>query len=109
MGYMQIPVTSSPYQTFICTIPVDNRNLTLKIQISYNTAWNYWVMTLADPTTGKIILDNIPLITGADIFGQYKYLNLGSAVIVNVGNNLMDIPDSTNLGTDFILIWGDTA
>lgn len=110
---MIIPLTNNPDQNFITTIPVDGKNLTLKLRISFNTAANYWVLSITDPKTGKLILDNIPLLAGeypaADLLGQYKYLGLGSATIVNVGNNSMDSPDSTNLGSDFLLLWGDTA
>jgi len=110
---MIIPLTTDPDQNFICTIPVDGKNLTLKLRVIFNTAANYWVMSITDPKTNKLILDNIPLLTGeypaADLLGQYKYLGLGSATIVNVGNRTMDSPDSTNLGSDFLLLWGDTA
>jgi len=108
VNFMQIPLTSDPDQNFICTIPVDNKNITLKLRVRFNTAGNYWTLSIMDPKTGNSILDNIPLVTGTDILGQYEYLNLGSAAIINVGNSTMDSPDSTNLGTDFILIWGNT-
>ena len=113
MSFMIIPTTNDPDQSFITTIPVDGKNLTLKLRIRFNTAANYWVMSIADPKTGTLLLDNIPLLTGgypaADLLGQYKYLGLGSATIINVGNSTMDSPDSSSLGTDFLLAWGDTV
>jgi len=108
-----IPLTSAPYQSLTTTIPVDGKNIKLKLGISYNSVADYWTMSITDPSTDNLILDNIPLITGSypagDLLGQFKYLGLGSATIVNVGNSLMDNPDSTNLGTDFLLVWGDTV
>ncbi|GAB6170544.1 hypothetical protein JCM15765_03970 [Paradesulfitobacterium aromaticivorans] len=113
MGYVVIPLTNEPNQNFITTIPVDGKNITLKLRIRFNSAGNYWMMSITDPKTGSLILDGIPLLSGeypaADLLGQYKYLGLGSAAIVNAGNSSMDSPDSTNLGTDFLLVWGDTV
>lgn len=113
MSYMVIPLTSDPNQTLTVTIPVDGNNLKLKLNISFNDVANYWEMTIYDPKTNVIILDNVPLLCGgfpaADLFEQYRYLGLGSAAIINVGNSSLDSPDATTLGSYFQLIWGDTA
>lgn len=106
-----IPLTSAPNQSFVTTIPVDGKNLKLKLGISYNTAADYWVMSIYDVASNALILDAIPLVAGdypaADLLSQYEYLGLGSAAIINVGDVSMDSPNSTNLGTDFLLVWGD--
>lgn len=112
MSYV-IPLTSDPDQKFNCTIPIDGKNVTLSLSIRFNTAGNYWVLSISDPKTGALILDSIPILTGkypsANILGQYEYLRLGSACIIKSGNSSSDYPDSTNLGTDFLLVWGDTV
>ena len=112
MSYYVIPLTSDPDQKFDCTIPVDGKNISLSLRVRFNTAGNFWVLTIADPRTKVIILDSIPLLTGrypaADILGQYKHLKLGSACIIKAGESSLDYPDSTNLGADFVLVWGDT-
>jgi len=112
-SYVVIPLTSDPDQTFNCTIPVDGKNIALSLRLRYNTAANYWVLTIADPKTGVVILDSIPILTGdypaADILGQYKYLGLGSAGVLKMGGCVTDYPDSISLGTDFVLVWGDTV
>lgn len=113
MSFKIIPLTSNPDQSFKITIPVDGINLKLKLRVRFNTAANYWVMSIYDAASNSLILESIPLLAGAypagDLLGQYKYLKLGSATIINVGNSTMDSPDSTNLGTDFLLAWGDTV
>lgn len=110
MAYKIIPLTSDPNQKLSVTLPINNINLTLNLTVRYNTVANYWVMTIADKDN-DLILDSVPLITGgysaADILGQYQYLGIGSAYIVNVGNSALDYPDDTCLGTDFVLVWGD--
>lgn len=113
MSYVVIPLTSEPDQSFDCVIPVDGRNIALSLRLRFNTSANYWVLTIADPKTKVVILDSIPMLTGdypaADILGQYTYLRLGSACIVKAGNSSLDYPDDLSLGTDFVLVWGDTV
>ena len=113
MSFKIIPLTSSPDQAFKITIPVDGKNLKLKLRVRFNTAANYWVMSIYDAASNTLLLDAVPLLSGGypagDLLGQYRYLGLGSAAILNVGNSTMDSPDSTNLGTDFLLAWGDSV
>jgi hypothetical protein len=102
-----IPLTSDPDQYFTCTLPVDHRNITLFFRIRYNDAAKYWVMTIADKN-GFVMIDSIPLLPSKNLLEQYKYMQIGSAYIVKSGKLDTDRPDDTNLGTDYILVWGDT-
>ena len=112
MNYVEIPLTTDPNQNFIITIPVDNKNITLSLFIRFNSIGNYWVMQVKDKS-GNILIDSLPLITGdypaGDLLGQYQYLNIGSATLIKTGSSAQDNPNSTNLGSDFILVWGDSA
>ena len=62
--------------------------------------------------SGNALLTDVPLLCGVfpagNILGQFAYLAIGSAYIVNVSGVSQDSPDDTNLGTDFQLIWGDS-
>lgn len=111
-NYYIIPLTTNPNQNITVTIPVNGNNITLNLIIAYNLIANYWVMTIID-TSGNVLLDSIPLVTGqypaADILGQYEYLGLGSAFLVNISNANIDFPTDSDLGTDFVLMWGDRA
>lgn len=111
-NYSIIPLTTDPDQQMTVTIPVNGQNLTLRLRVRYNSQANYWVMTVQDKY-GNVLLDSIPLLVGqypaADILGQYQYLELGSACLVNLGNTSQDSPDDTSLGTSFALAWGDSA
>jgi hypothetical protein len=85
----------------------------LTFSISYNEPGGYWFMAVSDAKTKTLLLDAVPLVTGqypaADLLGQYEYLGIGSAVIVPTSSLANDIPDDTNLGTDYVLVWGDTV
>jgi hypothetical protein len=108
-----IPLTTSPNHTFVATISVNGRNITLSFFLSYNETAGYWTMRIKDPSTGVIILDSIPLLTdatpGANLLAQYDYLNIGSAYLIKVAPSETDYPDDTNLGTLFVLVWGDNT
>jgi len=111
-NYVLIPLTNDPNQNFTVTIPIDGENRTLTLNINYNSIASYWTMSVVDKKTDTLLISSVPLITGsypaADLFLQYKYLGLGSAIILKTGTLLMDYPDNTNLGTDFVLAWGDS-
>ena len=113
MSAQIVPLTYDPDQTLQVALNVDGKTLTLGLEVKWNATAGYWVMTITDPTTGTTLLDAVPLITGAypsaNILGQYGYLAIGSAYIINAGGVEMDSPDDTNLGTDFVLLWDDTA
>ena len=112
MTYQIVPLTSDPNQTFQIALTVDGRKLTLKIHLRYNEMAGYWVMSIANPSTGILYIDSLPLVSGDypahNLLGQYAYLGIGSAYLYNAGNVAADRPDDTNLGTDWLLLWGDT-
>ena len=112
MALQKIPLDNSPNQNFQTTLTVDGRNITLNFHLSFNETAGYWVMTIIDPLTGSIILDSIPLVTGqypaGNMLEPHSYLGIGSAFLINISGSPMDFPDDTNLGTDFVLLWGDT-
>ena len=111
MSQQIIPLDSTPNQTFTTQVNVNGQNMSLKFDIRYNETAAYWVMTITDSPSGKILVDSLPMVTGVapagNLLGQYEYLGIGSAYLLNMTNSPMDYPDSTNLGTDFILAWGD--
>ncbi|MFC3768356.1 phage baseplate plug protein [Paenibacillus sp. GCM10012303] len=113
MPYKIVPLTPNANQSFTCTLPVDGKNITLGFTVRYNTVGEYWFMSVSDMKTNAVLLDAVPLVTGeypaADILGQYEYLGIGSAAIVPTSSLATEIPDDTNLGTEYVLIWSDTV
>ena len=107
MTYKIIPLTTSPNQKLSITLPINGQNITLNLSVRYNTVANYWVMTVADKS-GNVLIDSLPVITGeypaANILGQYQYLGIGSAVVVNASNTELDIPSDKSLGVDHYLV-----
>jgi hypothetical protein len=112
MNYQQLPVTSDPNQTFQSTLSIDGQNRTLAFSISFNEQAGYWVMTVTDPVTGNALLDSVPLLPDIqpdpNILSQQAYLAIGSCYVINASNTADEYPTEDNLGSDFIVVWGNT-
>lgn len=112
--YQTVNLSSAPNQSFLANLTVNGATLKLNLSVRFNEIAQYWTMQIAD-TTGTILLASIPLLTGswpsANILGQYQYMQIGSAYVLNVSNGGTDLdyPNGQDLGTDFILLWGDNV
>lgn len=108
----QIPISSDPNQTFNVTIPVDGKNITLGFYLRWNDQAGYWMMTIYNYLTNTYYIDSLPLISGilpsANLLKMFSYLRIGSCYLLNVSGTKDDYPTVSNLGTDFLLFWGDT-
>lgn len=106
-----IPLTQAPNQVFSVQLTVDGNSLTLNFVLSYSAMAGWWQLQISD-VQGNLLLASVPLITGyypaANILAQYGYLQIGSAYMLNTGNDPNDFPSSSDL-TQFSLLWGDTA
>jgi hypothetical protein len=107
-----VPLTNQPTQTLFVPLNVDGAVLPLQLVVRFSEMAQYWVLTISN-SAGLLLLDSVPMLTGVapagNILGQYGYLAIGSAFIINASGIDADSPDSTNLGTDFCLLWDDTA
>jgi hypothetical protein len=106
-----IPVSNLPNQALTVALSIDSTVKTLQLTFIWNKAAGYWVMSVAD-ALGNPLLSSIPLVCGyypaANVLQQYAYLGIGSAYVLNSSGTNQDIPDSTTLGSDFLLLWSDT-
>jgi len=103
-----IPLTTSPNQIFTSTIPIDGKKIKFNFFMRFNTEANYWVLDIYDSKNNNL-LASVNLVCGLNLLEQYSYLNIGSAYIVKADKTLdMDIPNEYNIGSDFVLLWGDT-
>jgi hypothetical protein len=112
--YQIVPLSSNPNQSFLANLTVDGAALKLNLSFRFNEIAQYWTMSVAD-VNNVTILASVPLLTGswpaANILGQYRYKQIGSCYLLNVtnGGSDLDNPTGQNLGTDFILLWGDNV
>ena len=107
-----VPLTSDPNQNFRCTIPVNGQNMTFNFTARYNSEADYWILSVSNAITSKMFISDLVLLAGeypaANILEQWGHLRIGSAVVVKINpDNRDDAPNAYNLGTDFVLVWGD--
>lgn len=107
----KIPVSNSPNQSFVCTVPVNGRNLDLKFSLWYNTQANYWLLSAEDVRNGKVLFSNLPMISSSRLFSnilyQLEYMKIGICIVLPIIDNEKSMPDDKNLGTGYLMIWGD--
>jgi hypothetical protein len=106
-----VPLTAAPNQSFSAQLTVDGAPLTLGFQLAFLAMSGYWELAIFD-SAGDMLVSNVPLITGwypgGNLLGQYGYLRIGSAYLLNTGNAVTDYPGSGNLD-QFSLLWGNTV
>ena len=108
-----VPLTTLPNQTFNIVIPVDGVNRTFKMDLWYNEVAEYWLLSCTDIKTDEVLFRNLPLLTSMNttfnILRQLSYKEIGMAgVLPRVIEFSKSMPDDTNLGSEYVLVWGDT-
>lgn len=68
-----------------------------QLTVRYNSQNNAWTLDIAG-NSGNAILLGIPMITGADLLEQYKYLGFGGQLICQTDNDIEAVPTFNNLG-----------
>ena len=113
MAWNVVPLETYPDQVIHVTVPAQNKqNVQLILHLRYNTEGGFWRMDISD-SQDNMLVSGAPLLTGeypaANILQQFDYLGIGSAIILNMTEATdADIPGLSDLGTDFVLIWGDS-
>lgn len=108
-----VALSALPNQTMKVRITIDNSKKAYYLFFSYREICEYWTMDLMD-TYKNPILSNIPLVTGGglleagNLLKQFGYKRLGSILIYKATETDNDTPDTEDLGSDFLFLWGDT-
>lgn len=108
MSYCIVPLTNQPYseQEFKLTLK-NRRNINIKLKLRYNDLCAGWTAEIIDNSTGKTLIDTLPLVPGVNLLGQFGYLNIGEAYVIPTTDTELMMPDNTTLGSVFALVWGD--
>lgn len=110
MSYCIVPLTNQPYseQEFKLTLK-NRRNINIKLKLRYNDLCEDWTAEVIDNSTGKTLIDTLPLLPGVNLLGQFGYLDIGEAYIIPTTDTDLMMPDNTTLGSVFVLVWGDRS
>ncbi|WP_158780594.1 hypothetical protein [Pantoea sp. BAV 3049] len=92
MQYREIPLSADNQQF---SIAINGTTYTIRALWRDDAGW---VIDLLD-SGGTAIINGIPLVTGADLLSQYKYLGLGFVLMVICDVAGQSYPTKTDLGT----------
>lgn len=97
-----IPLQTGAPQTF----SVQLKGITYQLTLLYrnDSVSPGWFMDIAD-LAGDPILQGVPLVTGADLLGQYFYLDFGGGLFVQSNSDPDSPPSFESLGADGQLYW----
>ncbi len=90
---LEIPLTPEPQSFRVQLVGVFYSMI-----VRWNVRSECWVLDIADASDLPLI-SGIPLITGTDLLGQYKYVGIGGQLIVQSDNDTNAVPTYKNLGT----------
>ena len=102
-----IPITSANNRKFSTKVPIDKTNKVLQFETQYNELAGYWLVTISD-SSGNNLISCLPVVPAQNILEQYAYLGIGSAYIVPAQTAKEQWPSVDTLGSDWLLVWGDT-
>jgi hypothetical protein len=109
MALYTIPLNSQPNQSFRVTIPQGDGNLALEMGVYWNEIAQYWQMNLLNLITNEQLIYGLPLLfsntPAENLFSQFQYWGIGSAFLIPISENLDGEPTSSQLGTDYVLVW----
>lgn len=91
MYAVEIPLTADN-QAFATTI----NGTVYHLSITWRGV--YWVLDLSD-SNGDAIISGMPMVTGADLLAQYRYMNLGFSLVVLCDVAGQENPTQFDLGT----------
>jgi len=106
-----VPVTNYPNQKFVVSVPVNGGNIQFKILLRYNDVANYWMATISNYRTNEEYCSSIPLLFSKaaffDILHQLAYKEIGKCMVYPLEEEAKSMPNKEDLGTNYLLIWGD--
>lgn len=107
----KIPLTPLPNQTFSCVIPINGDNVNIRFFLWYNEEAGYWLMSARKANDQADLFTNIPLVSSEYGFWnnlvQLDYLRIGKMYITMAEYDEASMPNDKNLGSAYILLWGD--
>lgn len=99
-NFYEIPLTPTPQKFTISLSGVD-----YSITLNY---WNIdeggWHISIVD-VNGNAIVNNVPLVTGTNLLGQYGHLGFTGRLWVQTANDPDATPTFLNLGVEAFLYW----
>jgi hypothetical protein len=88
----EIPLNGQPQR-----LQITIANVVYQLTVQWRNSAG-WVLDIAKQD-GSPIIQGLPLITGADLLAQHRYLGIGGSLVVSTDADPDAVPTYTNLGT----------
>ena len=92
VSVFEVPLNGQPQ-----TLRITLGNVAYQLTVQWRNACG-WVMDIAT-VSGTAILQGVPLVTGADLLAQYRYLGIAGSLFVSTDADPSAVPTYANLGT----------
>ena len=97
--FYEVPVSAAP-QAF--SVSISGTRYTIRQTYCDVPDGGGWLIDIID-SSGSNILTGIPLVTGADLLGQFAYLGFGFSLVVTTSGDADAVPTYDNLGVSSYL------
>lgn len=102
MAVVEVPLTPNP-QTFSMWLGSNQ----YRMRLLYNDVdAGGWVLDIGT-MDNVLLIGGIPLVTGCDLLGQFRYMNFGGGLFVTTDSGAGEVPTYTGLGTTSHLYFAD--
>jgi hypothetical protein len=109
----KLPITNTPNQRLVFNVPVNGENRQFELILSYNTIAEYWTIDIKDFVSKDLYISGLPLLCSfgrmANILAPYACLGIGSLYVAPINFTPESRPTENNLGSDYVLLWGDNG
>lgn len=102
--YQVINLNNDPKQFWAFTVNIGEKNIDLQLKLFWNEMAGYWSMSLFN-SSGVSLVEGIPLFCNIDLLGQFGYLEIGSAYLINLTGDPANAASNNNLNKDYFLCW----
>lgn len=99
MPIYKIPLIPGTPQSLTVVFGDKEYRLTLRFR-DVDDDGSLWTLDIAEVQSNDDIVCGIPLVTGADLLAQYRYLNILGSLIVHTDGEPDSVPVFENLGQD---------
>lgn len=97
--FYEVPVSAAP-QSF--SVSISGAEYTIRQTYCDVSDGGGWLIDIIG-SSGSSILTGIPLVTGADLLGQFAYLGLGFGLVATTSGDADAVPTYDNLGASSYL------
>tara|TARA_R110000868_G_scaffold62751_6_gene189495 strand:- start:1064 stop:1378 length:315 start_codon:yes stop_codon:yes gene_type:complete len=95
MSTFVVPLVALPQR-----FPIELAGYPYICQCRWNGEAPAWTLDLVDGITNEVLFVGLDIVTGTDLLSQYRYLEIGGALVAYTKGETNAPPSETNLGIE---------